>query len=461
MKYVLTLMLWFIGTVSVASTQSVAPPAWLVQVAAQKQQLPEKMLDVLMAREAEFAELNVEHQAYWLNQLASIYSSLGRFNEQQQAAQQGLALLNERADTVKAELMFELGYAKEMQLELAEALNWYTQGAALADQLEHPALQVRGLINIAAIDSLQDRDQQAMASLKLAYEMASQLQSDELLADVNAQLGLLYSSLSFEQEAQAFLEQALTLYETLGWQKNRISVLYNLARNDSYLQNFEHALRHFEQMLQLAQLDQDMLNLYYAYSGLAITSNEMGRPQVALNYMQKAEEYLNVLQSEYYMAGHYYEKAMIYKKLQQNTQAMQQLIQAEQLFKKLDDQNAGNMLLALRYAKAELYAEQGQFERAHQQLLEFVHGFQQFRDKENELALASMRLSFEADREQTRVNLSTQQEQLTTLKQDIVLQKDQLRLQKWLIFILTGCLLLSLVLLVRANSRRLTQPPPA
>lgn len=457
MGKVLSILLMLIGFYCQASSSPKDTPDWLTEVATQKHQAPEQVLSILEAHQPEFASLTAEQQAYWLNQQAAVLSYLGRFQEQQQAAQQGLDLLGDAAIALKAELMFELGYAREMQLALTEALNWYQQAATLATELADEKLQVRSMINIAAVDSLQDRDQQALQTLKKAYSMAKELQDNELLADVNAQLGLMYSSLSFEQEAQEFLERALALYAELGWQKNRISVLYNLARNYSYLQNYEQALHSFELMLQSALKEQDVLNLYYAYSGLAITSNEMERPQVALNYMQKAEEYLDLIQSDYYLAGHHYEKALIFQKLQQNTQAMQQLLLAEEYYQKLAENQSGNMLLALHLLKAELLAEQGQYQRAYQQLLEFVHGFQQFRDKENELALVKARMAFEAERDQARQSLLEQEYQLKALQLAEISHKKQIQ-GMWLgMLVVLGVILLAVILLLRTSKRKLAR----
>lgn len=455
MKKLLLIILWLACGYCQATTQPAAVPDWLAEVALHKQQAPEQMLQVLQTHQSEFSSLSAEVQAYWLNQQAGLLSYLGRYQEQQQSAQAGLALLQNQRSEIRVELLYELGYAREMQLALTEALQWYQQGAELATELEHKKLQVRGMINIAAIDSLQDRDPEALQKLKDAYASAQQLQDKELLADVNAQLGLMYSSLAFEQEAQEFLEQALVLYQELGWQKSHISVLYNLARNYSYLKHYEQALQSFERMLQLAQQVQDSQNLYYAYSGLAITSNEMGRSQLALNYMQKAEEYLPKLQSGYDLVGYYYEKALIYKKLQQNSQGMQQLLLAEQYFQQLSDSEAGTMRLAFSFLKAELLAAQGQYERAYLQLFEFVQGFQQSRDQVNEQALAKTRMAFETEREAVRLNHQAQEFQLTSLRQIESAQTKQIQLL-WLgLALVLAVLLLTIIMLLRVRKHYL------
>lgn len=417
MKKLLFALLLLTGCYCQAAVTPADTPAWLEQLAATKEQAPEHMLSQLDARQHEFSQLNAAQQAYWLNQQAAIFSYLGQYSQQQAAAEQGLALLHGQENpALQAELLFELGYAREMQLAFNDALNAYQRGASLAAESANIALQIRGIINIAAIDSLQDRDQLALQQLKHAYHLAETLQDNAVLADVNAQLGLLYSSLGFEHEAQEFLERALTLYADLGWQKNRISVLYNLARNYGALKNYEQAQQSFNLMLQAAQQENDKLNLYYAYSGLAITSNDMAQPQKALNYMEKAEEYLTALEAPYYLAGHHYEKALIYQKLQQNTQAMQQLLLAEQHFQQLPDEQSASILLAGRLLKSELLAEQGQYAGAYEQLRGFVRAFQQFRDKENELALAQAKMTFETERAAARQSMQQQEHQLKALE---------------------------------------------
>ncbi|MCF4010384.1 hypothetical protein [Rheinheimera sp. UJ63] len=461
MKKLLVILLWCWVSFGYAESLPDDVPEWLQQVAAEKNRAPEQMLEILTANQAQFAHLSAVAQAYWLNHQATILSHLGRFQEQQAVAEQGIALLKDNPSSLYAELSYELGFAFEMKLALADAMKWYQKGMATAMAVENERLRLRGLINISAVDSLQNRTHQALQNLQDTYARATQLKDKELLAEVNAQLGLLYSNLSYEQDAQEFLEQALVLYEELGWHKNRVTVLYNLARNYSYLEDFELALQSFERMLQSALKEQDILNLYYAYNGLAITSNEMDKPQVALNYMEKAEEYLAVIHSDYYLASHHYEKALIYQNLQQNTQAMQQLLLAEQYMQTAENSGSGNMLLSFQLLKAELLADQGQYERAFQTMRLFVRGFQQFRDKENELEIAKMRLSFEAEREQVQQNMLEQEYQLNALR---LAEVERNRVMQWLwlgMAATLGLFILVVVLLLRrTRSAKATPSSP-
>lgn len=445
-------LLWF------GSLQAQTQPDWLQQAAEIKHRAPAKALTLLQEQEAIFSSLPAEQQALWLSVQATALSHLGRYSEQQQAAQQGLALVSEQAGTLQIELMLELGYAAEMQLALADAVDWYQNALQQAIALSDARLRLRAVINLAATDLLQERDHAALQALKNAYQEVLQLEDKELSAEIHAQLGLMYSTLSFAEEATDFLQQALTLYTELGWPRHRITVLYNLARNYSQLQNFAAALQHYDLMLIAARQEQDLSGIYHAYSGLGITNNEMGRSQLALNYMEKAEEFLPVIQADFYRAGHHFEKALIYKQLQQTSLALQQLQLAEEYLVTIQPDGAeGHKLLSLLYLKAELLASQGQYEWAYQQLLAFVKGFQQVRDKENELALEKTRLNFEADRDAANVFLREQELQVQALR---LAEQDRHQTVTWLwltLALVTALLVVCSSLLFRTNRRLTTE----
>lgn len=417
-------------------------PEWLRQAAENKHRAPNASLVLLQENETQFALLSPEQQATWLNIQATVLSHLGRYPEQQVAAQRGLDLVMNQPGALQIELMLELGYAAEMQLALTEAISWYQRALQQAQALNHPKLRLKATINLAAVDLLQERDKVALEALQHAYQEIQQLQDVELLAEINAQLGLMYSTLLFAEEATGFLEQALTLYRQLEWPKHQVTILYNLARNYSFLQDFTAALQHYDLMLQAARQEQDLAGMYHAYSGMGITNNEMGRPQVAINYMQKAEEFLPVIQADYYRAGHHFEKALIYQKLQQTSLALQQLQLAEEYLINLQQDEERHKLLSLLYLKTELLAEQGQYERAYLQLKEFVKGFQQARDKENELAIEKIRLNFEAERDAASRHLREQELQVQTLR---LAEKQHNQILYWLLFMvlaLVGLLIL-------------------
>lgn len=428
-------------------------PAWLQQVAEQKRQQPEQMLTLLQQHQAELPALPKQVQAQWYAEQAALLSTLGRHQEQQQAAEQGLALLGELQSLSKVELLYALGFAREMQSDYPTALQHYEQGIALATLLDDEKRILQGQINQAAVFSNQNQNQQALALLKDTYQRAQRLNDTELLAEVNAELGLLYASLAFEKDSIALLETALKLYEKLGWQKNQITVLFNLARSYGFMEQYDLSLQSYTKMLQKSQQSQDVMNLYHAYLGLAITSGQINKGDAALKYIAKAEEYLPQLQSTSHISTHYYEKALIYQNLKQSSLAMQQLMLAEQSLNNEGVEDNSPVWLNIMYLKAELLSEQGQFDRAYRHLHDFVLLFQDVRDKENELAIEQMRLSFEQEQQQQRNRLLVQDNELKALRLNQAERDNQVQ-WLWLSILACSTLILLILLLWQLNRHK-------
>ncbi len=442
--YPLLLLLTLLGMLSLPSAAN-TEPEWLAEVAAKKRQQPEAMLALLQQHQTELAGLSPELQAKWYYLQAALLDALGRHQQQQQAAERGLAVLGERDALLRVKLLYELGFAREMQTDYPAALQHYLAGMTLAEQLENEEYLLLGQINHAAMLSLQNNDQQALALLKDTYQRAQQLNDQEVLAEVTAELGLLYTSLGYDEEAIGLLQQALEQYQQLGWPKNQITVLYNLARTYSYLGRYELSLQTYSQMLQHSQQLQDNVNLYHAYSGLAIASIDAGQHEAALSYMDKAEQYLPQLQSSAHVATHYYEKALMYKKLQQISLAQQQVLLAEQSLDKDGLREDVASRLAIWHLKAQLLAEQGEFEKAYHQLYDFVAEYQDMRNRENELAFEQIRAGFEHERQQQQTRLLQQDNEINALKLQQAKRSQQVQ---WLWLAILGCSTLVLLILL-------------
>jgi hypothetical protein len=171
----------------------------------------------------------------------------------------------------------------------------------------------------------------------------------------------------------------------------------------------------------------------------------MRRTEAALGYIEKAEQYLPGLQSSYHLQSHHYEKALIYRDLEQTSLAMQQIMLAEKATEQPAEQ-ADHVTLAITLLRAELLAQQDQYQKAYVALQDFVEGFNQLRNKENELALERIRLEFDSERHQVRSNLLEAENELKALRLQEVERKWQIQLL-WLgILGCTTLILLGVVL---------------
>jgi hypothetical protein len=106
---------------------------------------------------------------------------------------------------------------------------------------------------------------------------------------------------------------------------------------------------------------------------------------------------------------------------------MQQVLLAEQSLGRggLQDDKASQ--LALWHLKAQLLAAQGEYQRAYDQLYDFVYEYQQMRNQQNELAFERMRLGIDHERlQQKSRHLERENQLLTTeLQQAVATQKMQ------------------------------------
>lgn len=440
------------------ASQDVPPgaPAWLQQVIEQQQQQPEAMLQLLLQHEDAIPQLPLHVQRSVYQQFSTLYSMMGQHTEQAKYARKGLAM-DDGADALRVELLYNLGFAIEMQNDFVLAQQHYQAGTELSVQLKHESLRLQGLINQAAILCAQEHYQEALTLLKDVYQQSKELADDEVTAEINAELGLLYATIGFEEEALQFLDTAYDMYKAMNWRKSKIAVLYNLARTYGFIEQYEQAFSTYQRMLSVSQQYDDKMNLYYAYLGLAITSHEAGRTNTALNYMTKAEEYLHLVQSPMGQVIHLYEKARIYYGLQQQTLALQQLMLARQRLEAMDAFDKDSMLLTIQFLQAHLYARQGQFEQAYQTLESFFYGFQDRFTQESEVALTSLRLSFEQERKQAERALLVKDNELQALRLQEIERKRQIQ---WLwtgLFASTSLVLLT-ILLWQWQRRRRSEP---
>lgn len=399
-----------------AVSQSAAFPDWLLQIEKLKNIKTNAMLQLALQHEAEFGGWPVDVQAKYLSELSMIYESLSRHKEQLSAAERGLALTQDAKTPTRVELLFSMGFALETQQEFAQADEYYKKGMALAQEINDEKLMIQGLLNLSAMRSEAVEDQEALKLLKEAYDRANKLADKEILAQVNAQLGLLYTSLSDDGEGQKLLETSYKMFDELGWAKYKIATWYNLALTYSYQGKPEQALELFDKMLKAAMLEEDPVDMYFAYVGLATSSRKLKRLDAAVSYMEQAEAYLPHVEMNYYKADHHFEKALTYKALDQTNLAMQEVNLAEEILGNQKNMSEKFYSLNLQRLKAQLYAEAGDYEKAYKMFDQFFSNFAQLQDDKRDMQVQKMRLGFDAERQEAQNELLKKDLELKALR---------------------------------------------
>lgn len=424
---------------------SVALPEWLLQIQQHKYKKPEAMLQLAQQHEAEFGNWPAQQQAIWLNELSQIYEILGRYRDQLSVAERGLALTSKDLNKVRVELLFGMGFALETQREYDAANDYYKKGMVMAEQLKDEKLIIQGMTNLAAMLAEDSEDPKALDMLKQAYDRAVKLKNKEMLALVQAEIGLMYVSLAIDDEARQFLEESFRLFDELGWVKSKLTVWYNLASTYRYLKKPEKALEIFDQMLKVSLEQEDPISLYYAYMGLAGTSREVKKLDAAITYIEKAETYLPSLQSTFQISEHHFIKAQIYRSLGQSNLALQEVDLATQ---QLDgSKNTSDRFYALHFddLRARLYADSGDYEKAYHNLDKFFKAYIDLQDDQRDLDVQKLRLSFDAERQQARNALLEKDNELQALRLQEIERNRQIQWLWIAIFACTSMILLTLL----------------
>lgn len=434
-------------------------PDWLTQVQQNKYKKPEAMLQLAKQYESEFSRWPTEVQAVWLSEVAMMYEVLGRYREQMAMAERGLALTAEQKSPTRVELLYSMGFALETQREYELANEYYQKGMTLAESINNEKLMIQGLTNLAAMLSEENESPKALDMLKQAYDRAVKLNDIEMLALVQAELGLMYTMLAVDDEGQQFLEESFKLFDQLGWAKSKLMVWYNLASTYGFLNKQEQALAIFDQMLKVSLEQEDPVSLYFAYMGLANTNRRLKKLDAAITYIEKAETYLPSLQSTFQISEHHFIKAKIYRSLGQISLAMQQVdLAAEQLD---ESKNTSDRFYALHFddLRARLYADAGNYEKAYHTLNKFFEAYIDLQDNKRDMDVQKLRLSFDAERQEARNQLLEKDIELQALKLQEIERNRQI---EWLWLAIFACtsLVLFILLLWQWSRRRAQLPQP-
>ncbi len=291
----------------------------------------------------------------------------------------------------------------------------------------------------------ESEDPKALDMLKQAYDRAVKLKDKEMLALVQAELGLMYVTLAIDDEARQFLEESFRLFDELGWVKSKLTVWYNLASTYRFLKKPDKALEIFDQMLKVSLEQEDPISLYYAYMGLAGTSREVKKLDAAITYIEKAESYLPNLQSTFQISEHHFIKAQIYRSLGQINLALQEVDLATQQLEGSKNNSDRFYVLHFDDLRARLYADSGDYEKAYHSLDKFFKAYIDLQDDQRDLDVQKLRLSFDAERQQARNALLEKDNELQALRLQEIERNRQIQ---WLwigIFACTSMILLTLL----------------
>ena len=376
------------------------------QVIAKARQLEgqdiDKAISLMLEREkAVIQESSTGQLAAFYNKLAELHATIDSIKKQQSYALKGLNLIGEETIAIAADLHYNLGLGYEMLADFAKAKAHYQKGLNIAEQTGHLLYQGRGKLFLAAIYNSEGNYDLALNTLKEAYSYAQQINDNDFNWEVYNEMSLFYSGLSDHTRALEFAHKALDTAQALNINALEIVALHNLAYEYLVIKELDSANTYLDRMLKLSKDSGAKSDLYAAYKGFALVAQSEKHYERALNYIDKAKEFLPAIEVTLTTVEFYVIRAQILNNLEQSSQALEQIVIAEQLLPVSQRGAKSRMGLRLLRDKSTYHGELGQYRRAYELLREYSRGLREFERKVNDEALRKLRVSFDVERSQT------------------------------------------------------------
>jgi CHAT domain-containing protein/tetratricopeptide (TPR) repeat protein len=151
-----------------------------------------------------------------LNNIGEVYSLQGNYSEALEQYRKSLSILEETDDKANiAIILNSIGEARLLQGDYPQALEQYRKGLRIFEEIGHKAGIAGSLNNISETIRLQGNHTQALQFAGRAAELASQIDSAEVMWKAHTNAGEAYFALEqFDQARQSF-DQAIATIEAL------------------------------------------------------------------------------------------------------------------------------------------------------------------------------------------------------------------------------------------------------
>ncbi|NEP87818.1 MAG: CHAT domain-containing protein [Okeania sp. SIO2C2] len=232
---------------------------------------------------------NLSREATTLNNIGSVYDSLGEKQIALNFYQQALPLRRQVGDRGgEATTLNNIGFVYNSLGEKQIALKFYQQALPIYQQVGDRFGKAITLNNIGIVyDSLGEK-QTALNFYQQALILRQQVGDRFGKAGSLNNIGLVYDSLGEKQTALNFYQQALPIYQQLGYRRGEATVLNNIGLVYDSLGEKQTALNFYQQALPIYQQVGDRGGEATTLNNIGLVYDSLGEKQTALNFYQQA-----------------------------------------------------------------------------------------------------------------------------------------------------------------------------
>ena len=410
---------------------------------------PSQALILLNSYQLDLTQLKVEQLIQYYQLLAEIHAEQDLYLKCKIFADKGLTLSKELSSPsiVIAELLYIKGYAHENLGEMTEAEHNYENGLELAKSFNDIKIISEGLINLGAIYYQTDRFESSLKVFNEAYTLISQTNYEELKGTINGELSILYSYLSQNKKSIVYARKAHQHYLNAGKSFYALNVLSAIAAKLAGKEEYEEAIKLYQEVLDEAKDINNGSMLYGIYSGLSwsMLKQKESNPEAAIEYILLAGQHIK--DSEHHEAKLYYffDKAEIFKEAERYEEALTAFYQADSLLPRpIQPQHKWYFVYTL-LLKSEIVAGLNHHKEAYELTSKLIATVKSLRQEENLIAVDDLRLQFESEQSDMLKIILEQKKQLNSLEQS---EADRESSQQRNYLIVSALLALSLAWLI-------------
>lgn len=211
-------------------------------------------------------------------------------------------LLDAADDYTRSVILVQQAYAKELAGDVDAALSGYLSALRVANNSNSVDSQLLALVHLINHYSVYEPSMEsALSYAERAAQLANSGTRMEIVASLHAVLGNIHSYLSDYEFAEQQYRIAERLYTETNNQVGLSNVLYNLASLFETMEDYQAAIRAYEQYTQSAIAWGDPTALFFGNMGLASVYDWLGRPEQALMAINQARLAIDSVQDATYL----------------------------------------------------------------------------------------------------------------------------------------------------------------
>ncbi|MEW6991368.1 tetratricopeptide repeat protein [Colwelliaceae bacterium 6441] len=142
-------------------------------------------------------------------------------------------------------------------------------------------------------------------------------------ANLYNNIGLAQTALGYNSQAIASYQSAEKIYQQFGTELDKIDIRFNIAGLYLKLERYDTAIKAYENVIARREAINDLEGLALSYSDLGIAYKQSGKPEIALEYMEKSLAYFFENNDLFNLSSIYHNLSDVYFELGQHSKSIE------------------------------------------------------------------------------------------------------------------------------------------